>query len=405
VGERPPNGSVWTGSVWTGNIQGPLAARSTETGSPASAVQSRGIADAGHARQFPAPADGGLSAHRELIAGEHEARGNSERGSCAGGNSHCGRQCLASARGLVCGRQNDFWNTNGLTEAVAAELKPLDGEAAGERPLLLRMGLGGAGSEPVSAVCRILRGVGDFSACRPGNFEAGSQIAAHGAQCVQAGGNRNAVQLDGVAGRASAAGQVAGEADVTRAERRVAEQVVDGAGGEVGKQVAVGVEVHGRGRSKLSAMDAGSAQPGFDLGCLWSAVEMQFAGEVATPSGVGAEEQPGELAELRLAPFQINVQRHQAQFRGLAQVCLQANCAGVALFKAEVGADGLAAQPDAPVAGTLLPEGKVGVEQGKRQFFRAILDVDAGVCGLEIGQPDGLAGIVRLARFGWPPER
>ena len=53
--------------------------------------------------------------------------------------------------------------------------------------------------------------------------------------------------------------------------------------------------------SKLRAMDACGAQPGFDLGCLRSAVEMQFAGEVATPSCVGAQKQPCELAELRIA--------------------------------------------------------------------------------------------------------
>ena len=206
-------------------------------------------------------------------------------------------------------------------------------------------------------------------------------------------------------GRPPFAGQVAGEADVAVAERRIAEQVVDGAGGEVGDQRAVGVEVHGRGRGKLGAMDAGGAQPGFDLGCIGGAVEMQFAGEVAAPAGVGAEEQAGELAELRLAPFQVKVHRHLAQFRRLAQICLQAHNAGVGLFEAEVGADGLAAQPDAPVAGTLLPEGQVGVEQGKGQLFRAVLDVDAGVCGLQVGQPDGLAGSGRRCPHRIEPGR
>ncbi len=137
-------------------------------------------------------------------------------------------------------------------------------------------------------------------------------------------------------------------------------------------------------------MDAGGAQPGFDLGRIGGAVEVEFAGEVATPAGIGAEQQAGELAELRLAPFEIEVQRHLAQFRSLTEICLQAHDAGVGLFNAEVGADGLTAQPDAPVAGTLLIQRHFGIEQRKRQLFRAVLDVDAGVCGFEVGQPTGL---------------
>jgi hypothetical protein len=46
---------------------------------------------------------------------------------------------------------------------------------------------------------------------------------------------------------------------VAIAERRIAEQVLNGAGREVDTHVAVGVEVHWRGRGKLDAMDAGSA--------------------------------------------------------------------------------------------------------------------------------------------------
>ena len=159
------------------------------------------------------------------------------------------------------------------------------------------------------------------------------------------------------------AGQIAGQTDAAVAERRVADQVVDGAGGEVGDKGAVGVEVHGLGRGKLGAVDAGCAQPGLDLGRIGGAVEVEFAGKVAAPAGVRAEEQAGKLAELRLAPFHVEMHRHLAQFRRPAQLCLQADDAGVGLFNAEVGAGGLAAQADAPVAGTLLPERNVGVDQ------------------------------------------
>ena len=56
----------------------------------------------------------------------------------------------------------------------------------------------------------------------------------------------------------------------------------------MGDQGAVGVEVQRRGRGKLGAMHAGGAQPGLDLGHFGGAVQMQFAGQVAAPAGVGA---------------------------------------------------------------------------------------------------------------------
>ena len=62
-------------------------------------------------------------------------------------------------------------------------------------------------------------------------------------------------------------------------------------------------------------MDARGAQPRFDLRRIGSAVQMQFAGQVAAPAGVGAEEQPRKLAKLRLAPLQVEMHRHLAQLR------------------------------------------------------------------------------------------
>ena len=170
------------------------------------------------------------------------------------------------------------------------------------------------------------------------------------------------------------------------AERRVAGQILHGAAGVVVDKAAVGVEVQGSGGRKLGAMNAGGAQPGLDLGRIGGAVQMQFAGEVAAPAGVGAEEQAGELAELRLAPFQVEMHRHLAQFGRAAHAGFQPDDAGVGLVQADVGAGGLAAQADAPVAGILLPEGEIGVEQRKGQLFHAVLDVDAGVGGFQVGQ-------------------
>jgi len=60
---------------------------------------------------------------------------------------------------------------------------------------------------------------------------------------------------------------------------------------------------------------------------------VEFAGEVATPACVGAEEKTSELAELGLAPFEVKVNRHLAQFRRLAEICLQPQDACVGLLE------------------------------------------------------------------------
>ncbi len=67
--------------------------------------------------------------------------------------------------------------------------------------------------------------------------------------------------------------------------------------------------------SKLGAVDACCTQPGLHLGGIGGAIQMQFAGQVAAPAGIGAEDQTGELAQLRLPPIQIKMYRHLAQLR------------------------------------------------------------------------------------------
>ena len=78
--------------------------------------------------------------------------------------------------------------------------------------------------------------------------------------------------------------------------------------------------------------------------------------------------------------------RHLAQLGSAAQAGLHPHDAGVGQVEAHVSARGLAAQADAPVAGILLPEGEVGIDQRKRQLLKAVLDVDAGVGGLKVRQ-------------------
>ena len=78
--------------------------------------------------------------------------------------------------------------------------------------------------------------------------------------------------------------------------------------------------------------------------------------------------------------------RRLAQSRRLPQFRLQAHNTGIGLFEAEIGADGLATQPNAPLAGVLLFQRHFGVKQGKRQLFCAVFDVDPGVFGFKIRQ-------------------
>ena len=165
---------------------------------------------------------------------------------------------------------------------------------------------------------------------------------------------------------------------------------------------AVGVEVHGIGWGKLGAMNARGTQTGLDLGCVGGAFQVKLAGQVAAPAGVRTEKQPCELPELSLAPLQINAQRHLAQFGGLMQIRCQAHHSGVGLLNAQVGAGGLAAQLNAPIAGVLLFQGELRIDQGKRQLFRTALDVDPGVCRLQVGQLDGFIqlGYIATSRRG-----
>ena len=107
-------------------------------------------------------------------------------------------------------------------------------------------------------------------------------------------------------------GQITGDVNAPIAERRVAGEILERAGGVVVDKGAVGIKVERRGGGKLSAVDAFSAEPGLDLGGIGSSIEVQFAREVAAPARICAEQQAGELAELGFTPFEIQMDGHLA---------------------------------------------------------------------------------------------
>ena len=82
----------------------------------------------------------------------------------------------------------------------------------------------------------------------------------------------------------------------------------------------------------------------------------KIARKVAAPAGIGAGNEAGELAQARVAPVEVEMHRHLAQGGSGADTGLHAHHAGLFLVEAYVGARGLAAQPDAPLAGVRLPE-------------------------------------------------
>ena len=57
------------------------------------------------------------------------------------------------------------------------------------------------------------------------------------------------------------------------------------------------------------------------------------------------------MAKLRLTPFEIEVHRQLAQLCGLTHVGFKAHDSRIGKIEADIGAGGLAAQPDAPFAG------------------------------------------------------
>ena len=88
--------------------------------------------------------------------------------------------------------------------------------------------------------------VADLAAGRARCFKIRAHTTAHSAQCIQACGHGNLIQLHRkVCGPASPR-QITGQADVSVAKRRVAHQILQSALGIVVNKSAVGVEIHGR---------------------------------------------------------------------------------------------------------------------------------------------------------------
>ena len=198
--------------------------------------------------------------------------------------------------------------------------------------------------------------ISDLAADRAPGFKSGAKTAANRAQCIEGRGYRNPVKLDGESRLFALARQVSGKMDAAIAERRVAGQIVECAAGIVVDKAAVGVEVHRRGGSKLGAVDSCGTQPGLHLGGFGGSVQMQFAGQVAAPAGIGTDDQPCELAQLRLPPIHIEMHRHLAQLRRPVHASLQPHDPGVGLLQAHVSPRRLAAQLDTPFPRILLPE-------------------------------------------------
>jgi len=193
--------------------------------------------------------------------------------------------------------------------------------------------------------------------------------------------------------RRRAAGQLARQVDAAVAERGVTGQLVEGAAGVMDLKTAAQVEVHGRSRSKLGAMDAGCAQPGRHISRFASAIYMHFAGQVTTPAGVGADGKAHELTELGLAPFHVDMHGHETKLRGAVKLGFQAHQTGVGQVEADVGAGRLAAQADAPFAGLFLPEREIGFDQREGQLLGSILEIDAGIGRFHVRQRQGAGSL------------
>jgi len=131
--------------------------------------------------------------------------------------------------------QNHLGNPDGLAQPVAPQFQAIHGEAARQRSLNRRMDLRETALLHVRAPFRTAlrfafgggRCVRDLAAGRAGSLQPRSQAAAYRAQRVQPGGDRDVVQFHGDM-RLAAAGQVAGQSNAPVAQRRVANQVVDG---------------------------------------------------------------------------------------------------------------------------------------------------------------------------------
>ena len=177
--------------------------------------------------------------------------------------------------------------------------------------------------------------------------------------------------------------------NVAVAERRIAIQVFDGAARITGTP-AVRIEIQGR-------AGANSAR------CTPVARSRVLTGPIrrSRPDAVRRSDRPASPAS---EPKSSRVSWPSCASRqsmssapasarnsgSAAQAGLQPHHAGVGQVEAHIGSGGLATQPHAPVAGVLLPEGKVGVDERKRQLLRAVLDVDARVGRLKVRQRHGL---------------
>src|SRR6202522_442211 len=228
--------------------------------------------------------------------------------------------------------------------------------------------------------------VTDFAADRSTGFETGTKVAADRAKGVKAGGYGNAVKFDRQMGRDTVGRHVSSNVDSAVAKRRVAGWAFQGAGKEMVDKAAGGVKIHGRSGGKFGAMNTGGPQAGLDLCLVGRAVKVQLAGEVAAPARIRADQQACKLAELGFAPFEIDMDGHLPQLGGALGAGLEAHQSSAAHVQAEIRAGRLSAQSNPAITRLLLPEGQIGLQQGKGQLLSAVFEVDARVGGFKIGE-------------------
>ena len=228
--------------------------------------------------------------------------------------------------------------------------------------------------------------VDDFSTYRAFGFNIRRKTTAESSQHVKASSYGNVIEFNREARRCIFARFFSGDVNAAFAEGRVAVHVFDTLLRVVVDQVATRVKIERRRGGEFGAMHASSAEPHGDLRRIGRTVEVKFAGQVSAPAGIGARYETGELAKLRLLPIDIQCRGIWRECGSTSHAGLHAHHAGFFKVQTNVGPGRLSAQADAPLAGTLLPQREIGIDQRKGELLYTVLEIDSRVSSFKVGQ-------------------